>query len=301
MKDDTQLARWLAGELEGEELKALENSSRYATLVRIKENFEQLESPQFNADTLLDGVLSQEKAAQKVVPIYRKYWLHAAAAIVLLFGLGIAFMMANKELTAENGATYAFALPDASEVMLNSGSTASYNSWNWSNKRQIHLDGEAYFKVAKGKTFEVKTNLGMVTVLGTQFNVKARGGRFDVVCYEGKVRVQFNDKEVVLTPNKSVSFTNGSAGNVTVNEAADPEWMHDEIVFSNENIAGIIAELERKYDISIKTDFTSNQLFSGSVPANDADAALKILCRTYHLEVKKEANTIILTPLHEGP
>ena len=301
MENDTQLARWLAGELDGEELKALENSSRYATLVRIKENFEQIESPQFDSDIVLNKVLRQEKTSAKVIPLYRKYWLHAAAAIVLLFGLGIAFMMANKELSAENGETYAFTLPDASQVMLNSGSTASYNSWNWSNKRHVSLDGEAYFKVAKGKTFEVKTSLGTVTVLGTQFNVKAREGRFDVVCYEGKVRVQFNDSEVVLTPNKSVSFTNGKEGSITQSIVNEPEWLHKEIAFDDENIAGIIAELERKYDVVIKTDFTSAQLFSGSVPANNLDAALKSLCRAYHLEVKKEGNTIILTPLYAGP
>ena len=42
------------------------------------------------------------------------------------------------------------------------------------------------------------TKDGLVTVLGTQFNVENRKGFFEVSCYEGLVIDTFNDKETKL-------------------------------------------------------------------------------------------------------
>ena len=44
----------------------------------------------------------------------------------------------------------------------------------WKNERSVNLDGEGFFKVAKGSKFDVETSAGTVSVVGTQFNVKNR-------------------------------------------------------------------------------------------------------------------------------
>ena len=71
--------------------------------------------------------------------------------------------------------------------------TLKYASNKWDKKRRVRLEGEAFFKVAKGSTFTVDTKTGSVKVLGTQFNVKNRIGFFEVVCYEGLVGVTVSD------------------------------------------------------------------------------------------------------------
>jgi ferric-dicitrate binding protein FerR (iron transport regulator) len=299
MKEDNQLARWLAGEMDKKELEELEKSSRYATLLRIKENFEQIQRPSFEADAMLEEILKKEKTKVKTVPLYQKYWLQGvAASIAILLGVWFIFTLPEKHSTSY-GQTFAFTLPDQSSVTLNSGSEASYRTWNWDSNRNINLEGEAYFKVAKGKKFCVTTSLGKVTVLGTQFNVKSRKNRLDVVCYEGKVRVEYNGKETILTPQKALIVESGiSTNGVAETLASAPEWIHGELVFRKENLPGILSELERKYNVTIKTDLQTDKRFTGIVPGNDIDGALKIISRLYHLDVDKQGKTITLKTIH---
>jgi ferric-dicitrate binding protein FerR (iron transport regulator) len=76
--------------------------------------------------------------------------------IVVLLGIG--FYLLQPTNAAGNGEMYAFSLPDQSQVLLNAGSQASFKSWDWSSNRAVSLQGEAYFKVAKGQKFTVETN-----------------------------------------------------------------------------------------------------------------------------------------------
>jgi transmembrane sensor len=300
MKDDTQLARWLAGELEGEELETLKNSARYPSLVRIKENFERLESPQFDSEGMLHTIVAAEKTKTvKVVPLYRKAWFVAAAAIVVLLGAWFLFTI-PEQFSSANGQTYAFVLPDQSEVILNDGSTAKFSKRNWDNNREVALEGEAYFKVAKGKTFTVNTPQGTVTVLGTQFNVKAREGRFEVVCYEGKVSVVHQKREFILTPQQGITFTDNTDTGVKEVNMAEPKWLNEEIAFTEESLSDVLAELERQYNVEIETGVQSKQLFTGTLPANDMDVALKVIAKTFHLEIQKNNGNIILKPVNGG-
>lgn len=300
MENDTQLARWLEGKMDPTEREAFEKSPNYPMYLQIRDNFDRLQKPQFDAGRILKDVLAHPKIQVKTVPLYKRGWLQAAAIAVVLLGLAIAMTIPTHK-TAGNGKQYAFTLPDASEVILNAGSDASYTAWNWSSNRNIALNGEAYFKVAKGKKFEVKTQWGTVSVLGTKFNVKARENRFEVVCYEGKVRVVSQGKTVILTPNGRIAFANGKTEAEVITGTAEPQWLHSELAFNRESLPGVIAEIERQYDVRIKTAAVSAQLFSGSVPGNDLDAALKILSVTYHLNVSKTSDTIMLTPIEQAP
>ncbi len=296
MKDDTLLARWLEGELDAAELAALEKDPRYANFVRIRSNFEQITRPQFDGVPMLEDILQLEKNRIRVVPLYRKSWFQTVAASIVLL-VGLAFIFTRPEnMKAANGKTVAFTLPDNSAVVLNAGSESSYSDWNWDNNRNISLDGEAYFRVAKGKKFSVNTPLGTVTVLGTQFNVKAREGRLDVVCYEGRVRVQYNGKETVLTPHQALLVENGIA-KVDAMEAEKPKWIDGELEFTYEKLPAILSEIERRYDVEINMELRPAKTFSGTIPGNDIDAALKVLSRLYHLEVDKHGKTIFLKPM----
>jgi ferric-dicitrate binding protein FerR (iron transport regulator) len=247
---------------------------------------------------MLQNVLRRQKSPTKVIPLYRRKWMQIAAAIIVLLGVAIAYLLPSTQ-TAGYGQTLAFALPDQSQVILNSGSSATYSKWNWDSERGIILTGEAYFKVAKGKKFTVLTDVGVVTVLGTQFNVRARGNRIDVVCYEGRVLVVSENKEIILTPGQHVTFHGKVMENSQI-RVTEPEWLHNEIVFSHENLPAVISEIERQYDVKIDTDVESEQLFSGSLPGDNLDAALNVLCTTFHLKKSKPADTIILILADDG-
>ncbi len=295
MKEDYDLAKWLAGEMSKAELEAFEKSDGYATYAKIKAYSSQLESPAFDQKAMYDNIISHRKKLRKVLPLYRIIFRVAA---ILIIALGLFFVARNMmpiTESAANGQTNSFLLPDQSEVVLNAGSEIEYKKWGWNNNRSLHLNGEAYFKVAKGQKFEVHTSLGTVTVLGTQFDVKARGNRFDVVCYEGRVGVRYGNSQTVITPGQSVSFAAGQPIDAPHQYASQPQWLNNKLVFNKETLQAIVAELNRQYDVTIEFGRTpSTQLFTGVLPMKNLDQALEIICAAYHLKPVKQNGKVIL-------
>jgi ferric-dicitrate binding protein FerR (iron transport regulator) len=295
MEENHILAKWLNNDLTEAELAEFKANPDYEKYEKIKNYTAHLEVPNFNEAKVLEHVISHKKITPKVIPLY-KNWLFKVAA-VLVIGLGITFMMQNfasQTQYAPNGKRTTFSLPDNSEVVLNAGSEIEYKKWNWANNRNLELHGEAYFKVAKGKKFEVTTDLGKVAVLGTQFNVKARKNRFDVTCFEGRVKVNYKDKELILIHGQSVTFENGKEINTTVN-TSKPEWLENKIAFNKEKLRNILDEIQRQYNVSIEVKAKySDELFTGKIPIDNLDIALQIIATTYHLEPNKiTANKII--------
>ena len=300
MEENYELAKWLAGEMTESELIAFQKKPEYFAYTKIADYSSQLEVPSFDEIRMYKNVIDTKKQP-KSIPLFNTKWIRIAA--VLLVFLGFAFFAKTQlyytEL-AQNGQQSTFILPDNSEVVLNSGSEMEYKNWNWDNNRELNLKGEAYFKVAKGKTFEVVTALGKVTVIGTQFNVKARKNRFEVTCYQGKVKVNHNNKTVLLTKGKSIIFGIGSQFEMKEINVTEPQWRNGELVFDKESLETILDELKRQYNLEfVLKNHSSEQLFTGVIPMKNLDAALEILSFTYHLQVKKVSNkTIVLESLN---
>lgn len=300
MEENYKLAKWISGEMSQEELTAFEAQSDYAVYDKIKKYSSQLETPTFDEQKSLNFILSAPKKQVKTISLSQSWFFKVAA--VLVVGLGLFFGFKNFASSTEfapNGTQSTFLLPDNSEVVLNSGSEVQYKKWNWDNERSLHLQGEAYFKVAKGKKFEVNTSLGKVTVLGTQFNVKQRDNRFDVTCYEGKVKVNYGNQEVLITKGMSVAFEDGKPILVPQTTVENPEWMNNEMVFYQEDLQSVIAEFERQFNVTLTLKSNNNnQLFTGTIPTQNMDIAIEILATTYHLKpTKVSKNKILLEDL----
>lgn len=295
MKKNHLLAKWLNNDLSQDELAEFKASPDFEKYQKIKNYTDHLEVDDFDENAMLTNILKQEKATPKVVPLYKKWMFRAAAVFVLALGIMFALKFLVPEIqTANFGEKTSFSLPDNSEVVLNSGSEINYKKWNWDNHRHLELKGEAYFRVAKGQKFEVQTNLGKVTVLGTQFDVKARKNRFDVVCYEGRVKVNYGNTQILLTHGQSVSFENGNQANINVT-SLKPEWIDDQICFYKEDIRSILDEVERQYNISIELNTKdTTSLFTGKLPAKDLNVALQIISTTYHLKANKVSKNKII-------
>jgi transmembrane sensor len=294
MEENYTLAKWLNNELSETELATFMATSEYAQYEKIRNYSAQLKAPDFDEDKILGNILKSEKKAPKVIPLYKK-WLPRVAAILVL-GLGIAFALQNfvtQTQIAENGAKTTFSLPDNSQVVLNSSSQIEYKKWNWDNHRNLELQGEAYFKVAHGRKFQVETNLGKVTVLGTQFNVKARKNRFDVTCFEGRVKVNYNTVQLVLTHGQSVTFENGKQTNINTN-SSKPEWLENKIAFEKEELQNVLDKIQRQYNVTIDLKNPQKELFTGQIPTDDLEMALQIITKTYGLNSKKIANNKLL-------
>ncbi|MGB1450910.1 MAG: FecR family protein, partial [Marinirhabdus sp.] len=123
--------------------------------------------------------------------------------------------------------------------------------------------------------FTVSTPLGKVDVLGTQFNVKNRGQLFSVSCFEGKVKVNFNNKEYTLA--KGNTFTS-IANHVTLSKtkATNPSWTAHKSYFTQVPLKYVLGELQRQYNINITaTTLDKNAIFTGSFTHRDLETALR--------------------------
>jgi transmembrane sensor len=287
MEENYKLAKWLNDEMTKEELVEFQSTPEFATYQKIKDFSNTLKVSEFDDSAILTKVLASKKEKPKVISLSRKQYFMRIAA-VLVVGLGLTFItltqIPNKQL-AENGKRTQFLLPDQSEVVLNSGSKIEYKKWNWNNNRNLNLEGEAYFHVAKGKKFEVKTKLGNVIVVGTQFNVKTRKNRFEVTCFEGKVKVNYKNTQLLLTAGQSVFFENDKQVNDITNNL-EPEWMSNTIAFKNEKIQNIFDEIERQYNVTITLKSEKpTALFTGKLPLNNLNTAIQIISTTYDLKL----------------
>ncbi|MEL1241298.1 FecR family protein [Flavobacterium flavipallidum] len=295
MKKNYLLAKWLNNELSAQELAEFKASTDFDKYQKIKKYSARLEVGELDTDKMLSNILQHEKETPKVFSISKKWILRIAAIFIL--GIGLTFAMQNfipQSQVANYAQKTSFYLPDDSQVVLNSGSKIEFKKWKWKSHRKLELDGEAYFKVAKGRRFEVMTNLGKVTVLGTQFDVKARKNKFDVTCYEGRVKVNYKNSQIILTHGQSVTFENNKQINTTTT-SLKPEWIDGIIAFKNENIQNILDELQRQYDITIQLKSnTSNSLFTGKLPSNNLEVATRIISTTYNLKARKINSTTII-------
>ena len=132
-------------------------------------------------------------------------FVRIAAIILVSFGLGFVAnyiidnrktvsMAAFQEVVAPLGSQTQVLLPDQSVVVLNAGSKIRYYSNFGVKNREIWLQGEGYFTVAKNreKSFIVRAGSLVIKALGTQFNVKAypTENTIETALVEGKVKIE---------------------------------------------------------------------------------------------------------------
>ncbi|MAZ25465.1 MAG: anti-sigma factor [Cytophagaceae bacterium] len=206
---------------------------------------------------------------------------------------GLFTLLKDNETIVETsfGQTKTVTLIDGSEVVLNSKSKLTYDEDSWDEERLINLEGEAYFKVAKGKTFTVETNNGFVTVLGTQFNVISMNNLFDVVCYEGKVGVKTSDSQHVLMPSQSIRKIDTKPTQTLSTQLSSPTWISGESTYKSLPVRFVIKALENQYNIKIDAESIDDAvLFTGSFPNNDLKVALQTVFEPLDIKFDEKEN-----------
>ncbi|CAM1341159.1 FecR family protein [Tenacibaculum amylolyticum] len=288
------IKKWLDNDLNSEELKLFEALDDYDELIKLSKGLQHFKAPDIDTDQMLISLLDKKRAPKNKI---RKMWIplsRIAAILVIGFSLFYYYLFANKETTVKALASEKITtlLPDTSEVLINAMSEISFNEKTWLQKREINLKGEAYFKVAKGEKFKVLTSKGTVAVLGTEFNVKNRGSDFEVICYEGLVMVTYNSKNFELSAGDS--FKSGILLNNKTTASA-PSWINNETHFSSEPLQKVINELERQYNVNVKTaGIDTNQLITGKFIHDDLDIALKAITLPLNITYERNENTITL-------
>ncbi len=294
---ENYLAKWLNNELSEEELKEFKNSEEYASYMRILEASAKLEAPEFSVEQAWSDFRERRsnKGGKVIAMRPAQKLMRIAAAIAVLFVISYFYISSLDEtISTQYAQRETVILPDASEVILNAGSEITYSKKKWDRERNIELEGEAFFKVAKGKKFTVSTETGTVTVLGTQFNVEQREGFFEVTCYEGLVSVLFNNNETRLAAGSSFVAFNGQVIETEAVENLGPSWMNDESTFKSIPLKFVLSELERQYNIEVSTEnIDTVQLFTGTFSNTNLNLALESISAPYQINYKIQGNKVL--------
>ncbi|MGK0252916.1 MAG: transmembrane sensor [Mariniflexile sp.] len=218
-------------------------------------------------------------------------------ASVIVIGLGIYFtFFSNTRTHVETLAREktVIELPDHSKVELNALSSIEFNTKNWYDHRDLKLNGEAYFVVSKGKTFKVKTNVGVVTVVGTQFNVKQRENYFEVKCFEGVVKVTSDTITRKLLAGDTFQILNGkfTQGKTL---ASAPKWKENMSEFEAIPFKEVLSELERQYNIQVTfKNIDVNRLFTGRFTHNNLENALIAITQPMNMTYELSSSNLVV-------
>ena len=298
--NDTFLAEWLAGDLSDAELKNLVSEADYVAYQKIRQGINTYSALERETDSSFAKIQDriQNKKAPKVRTLNsNNWWIGIAASLIILFG--VFSLLKDDTVTIETnfGEQKTFVLLDGSEVILNSRSTVTYSKDDWTDSRTLSLYGEAYFKVEKGSTFTVNTLNGNVAVLGTQFNVNSNADLFEVVCYEGKVRVASQSETIDLLPSNTVRRINGNALEQWNVSETKPSWINGESNFNSVPLNYVISALEAEYDISINSEnINTDTVFTGSFPHDSLTVALQTVFKSLDIQyIEKEKGLIYLS------
>lgn len=203
-------------------------------------------------------------------------------------------------LQVPRGGEFVLCLADGTVVTLNADSKIHYPDRFTGNERQVSLEGEAFFEVAKDslKPFVVKTKGIDVRVLGTAFNLKAYPDEYQqttLVC--GAVEVLLDKQKVALQPGEQATCVDKELRVEQVDIRPYIAWKNDRFVFENESLEDVLKKLERWYNITvfIQNHTLTEKRFTGNLPKyENINNVLKILALTTNIKFELNDRTLIV-------
>ena len=194
-------------------------------------------------------------------------------------------------LVVGDGRRSAIYLPDGTKVWLNSGSKLIYPVTFSKNKREVYLEGEAYFDVTHNKEwpFFVRAKNLDIKVLGTEFYVSSnKDSKEDyAVLVNGSITFStghwLNKVEKILIPGERINYNSGSK-KLLVLEVKTEEfkaWKEGYVNIASESLDVIVQRVAKYYNIEISTAGLdlSHEKFTGRLDfQKSANDVLDILC-----------------------
>ena len=206
------------------------------------------------------------------------------------------------KLEVPRGGECMIKLDDGTKGWVNAETKLKYPVTFVGDRREVVLEGEAFFDVAKNeKPFIVKTSFGDVRVLGTAFGISAYASEPEsyTTLVRGKVSVEREGiKPVVILPGEQVVT---SKDGKMIKQQVDVEefvgWKDGIYVFKEKSLGEIMKTLERWYNISV--DFQEKSLvdlpFTGNLKRyDDINVFFDALTRTGDMKYRVEGNQVIL-------
>ncbi|MEM1094340.1 MAG: FecR domain-containing protein [Bacteroidota bacterium] len=292
---DLRLAQHLGAVLDDQEApSALDADDR--TLLNALTAYREAQAPaaveDAHADALWAGIADQmapapaapkprlDRAAQprQRQRISRRVWASALASVIVLAALAWFTLRPSPAqpplLVAEAGAeALVYQTPDGSDVTLRPH-TRLYRVMAATEAERYQLEGEAYFEVVRNpeRTFQVEAEDGLVSVLGTSFNVSTWGDAVQVYLSEGRVRFESlaTGADVTLAPGEQATLADGQVTQAPTAPDAALDWMQRTLAFEQQPLQTLLDELSQHYRIGFEVDdVQAAETLTGQVQLDD--------------------------------
>jgi transmembrane sensor len=287
-----------------------ENEETLRQLISAELNFEQTG---LIYDSKEDAVLQKVKTAliaeirqkRKQQTNHKSFtfprWLRIAALWLLISGtaamLATHYLFKIGQISApikfaiiktEPGERKLLTIFDGTKIWLSPSSSIKFPDQLIGNLREVQLEGEAFFEVAKDKShpFVIHSDHMDTRVVGTSFNVQSYKGqtKFKVTVVTGIVKVSGYlasakvQHDVVLKPNQQSQFDkqNGTLKGIDFPDAQLMLKRKEGILtYDVSPIKEVLADLSRYYKVPVEIETKANScLFSGEF---DTKRPLKIV------------------------
>jgi transmembrane sensor len=208
------------------------------------------------------------KSEHKIIPL-RSYMVRIAAVLILAAGLGYFLTRVMKNVSEGKSVYMEVAagqsiknveLPDGTVITLNKGAKIIRNNDFARSNRDIILEGEAFFKVARNEAlpFKVHTLNSTVEVLGTSFEIRSDSVMVVVGVLSGKVAFYASNDQrnrIELAADKT-GFFNSVEQKITFSNTFDPNtiaWHTHQFVFRDMPLDKVGQILADYYDLQLVT------------------------------------------------
>jgi len=269
--------------------------------------------------------------SENVVPFrfYRSAYVKVAAVLLIMVSVGFLFLKIKPAATPQtaqviktenlyinvtnsSASSKLVRMADGSLAVLKPGSGLRYLR-SFAHKREVFLDGEAFFEVHKNPAipFLVHSSDMVVRVLGTSFTVRSKKDKqeFKVIVNTGKVMV-YNAKKaaagaadqnrVTLVPNQQVTY--GAQLTFKKETLAVPlilskEIAQKEFTFDNAPFSVIVEKISRIYDVDIEYDKAKlgDITLTASLSDRPLDEKVKLICKAVNASLEFVDGRIVIS------
>ncbi|MDJ0838539.1 MAG: FecR domain-containing protein [Acidobacteriota bacterium] len=234
-------------------------------------------------------------------PVFRFAWAGglalAAIPVLVLLLSGDLFQPPQLHFKTQPGEQQSADLADGSTVVLNADTAYSLREGFGDAHRTSMLVGEAFFDVVTGDhPFIIETPLAEVRVVGTRFNVFARGDRVRVGVVEGIVEVSDQRQKMTLQAGQQIWWPPRQEQPETVTPDRFPPWRNHLIHCDRTPLAEVCAEIGRRFNVIIRVENpeTGKLLVDGLLDASNPKSAVDALCLLVDKTYRQENGAFII-------
>lgn len=256
----TRLVQWFASSIEGQQTLS-EMIDRDAYLMEDNSEIRTMITP-MQSDNLFEKIQAQI-SRKRVVRLSLRV---AAVLLPFIVIAGLGFYINSRvdlfgptvyvEMYVPKGEKARMFFQDGTEVFLNSDSKIRYPKKFGFKKRNVYLQGEAYFNVASGKRpFIVETGNVNVRVLGTSFNINSYDSdkTIRVVLDEGRVLFTSPANRYQLSPGQQLIYDKAKGSFLLQNLSRSSNlslWKNNILYLRDTPLEEVLQILERNHNVS---------------------------------------------------